>query len=76
MEVLERQSEFLSPVELHDLTGSKPHRKQVAWLVENRVPHRVDGTRVIVSRVHARAWLEGQAATAVSSAGPAWGKVK
>lgn len=72
--VIERVSEFLSSSEVRDLTNSTPFRKQAAWLVEHGVPHRVDGRRVIVSRVHARNWLEGRQAPA--SGGINWSAVK
>jgi hypothetical protein len=47
-------SEFLAPDELRALTGYKPVSSQIAWLRENRIPHRAeDGdTRIIVSRYH------------------------
>lgn len=53
-------SEFLSPSELKDLTGGVRSGKQVAWLKEQGVAHRLVGTRIIVSRVHVRSWLEGK----------------
>lgn len=53
-------SEYLSPGELHDLTGYARHAQQAAWLLERGIPHRQDGKRVILSRVHARDWLEGR----------------
>lgn len=53
-------SEFLSPGEIHDLTGYARHGQQVTWLVERGIPHRLDGKRVILSRIHARDWLEGR----------------
>lgn len=68
------ESEFLSSSDLHQLTGMARAAGQVAWLVEKRIPHRADGRRVIVSRFHARAWLEGK--QAVISKGPNWASVK
>jgi len=53
-------SEYLSPGELHDFTGYARAGQQTAWLIERGVPHRLDGKRVILSRVHARNWLEGR----------------
>lgn len=53
-------SEFLSPPELHDLTGFARAAEQDAWLKEHAIPHQRDGKRVVVSRFHARAWLEGR----------------
>jgi len=53
-------SEFLPSPELHALTGYARAGAQAAWLKEKGIAHRVDGKRVIVSRVHVRAWLEGR----------------
>ena len=58
-------SEFLSATELHALTGYARATSQASWLKEHALPHRLDGRRVIVSRVHVQAWLEGR--TVVSS---------
>ena len=60
-------NECLNVVELHQITGLARPGKQSEWLKERSIPHRVDGTRVIVSRVHVLAWLEGR--TIVSSTG-------
>lgn len=60
-------SEYLPPPELHILTGYARSTAQAAWLAERAIPHRVDGKRVIVSRVHVQAWLEGR--TVASSSG-------
>ncbi len=68
------ESEFLSPAELHQLTGFARAAAQIEWLVGKGVPHRPDGKRVIVSRVQVRAWLEGE--QAVISKGPNWASVK
>lgn len=54
------QSEYLPPGELHTLTGYARPTAQASWLKEHGIPHRVDGRRVIVSREHVRAWLEGR----------------
>lgn len=54
------ESEYLPPVELHTLTGYARTSAQASWLKERGIPHRVDGRRVIVSREHVRAWLEGR----------------
>lgn len=59
--------EYLPPTELHALTGYARHIAQANWLLEHGIPHRVDGRRVIVSRVHVQAWLEGR--TVVRSTG-------
>lgn len=53
-------NEYLPPPELHDLTGYARAGAQAAWLKEKGIAHRLDGRRVIVSRVHVRAWLEGR----------------
>lgn len=68
------ESEFLTPAELHQLTGYARPTSQAVWLVEHRVPHRVDGRRLIASRMHIRAWLEGRGAAI--SKGPNWSAVK
>lgn len=56
--------EFLKPAALHDLTGFARAAEQTEWLKEHGIPHQRDGKRVIVSRFHARAWLEGKAVVA------------
>ena len=58
---------LLTPDELERLTGKAWSRNQTAWLVDQGIPHRVDGKRVIVSQKHVDAWLEGR--TMVRSAG-------
>lgn len=60
-------TEYLSDFELYSLTGQIPTAKQAAWLAEHAIPRRVDGRRVIVSRVHVQSWLEGR--TVVHSTG-------
>ena len=60
-------SEYLSPGEMHTLTGYARSGQQGDWLKEHAIPHRVDGKRVIVSREHVKAWLEGR--TVASSSG-------
>jgi anti-sigma factor RsiW len=65
--------EFLDADELRVLTGFKPAAKQDAWLRDKGIPHRRDGKRLIVSRQHVRAWLEGR--LVVSSNGPNWSAV-
>lgn len=60
-------SEYLSPGELHDFTGYARPGQQGTWLAEHGIPHRLDGKRVILSRIHARNWLEGR--TVASSNG-------
>ena len=53
-------SELLSPAERHDLTGYARAGQQSAWMREHGIPHRLDGKRVIVSRVHVQSWLAGR----------------
>ena len=60
-------SEYLSATELHDLTGYARSGQQAAWLQFRKIPHRVDGRRVILSRRHVRDWLEGK--SVVTSSG-------
>lgn len=66
--------EFLNTEELQDLTGYKHAGPQDGWLTFRRIPHRVDGRRVIVSRAHVRDWLEGK--QAVISGGVNFGAVR
>ena len=63
-------SEFLEPDELKRLTDCAQARKQDEWLTGQGIPHKVDRRRVIVSREHVRAWLEGRPLR--SSSGPNW----
>lgn len=60
-------SEYLSPGELHSLSGYARSGQQGNWLAQHGIPHRADGRRLIVSRVHVQAWLEGR--TVASSSG-------
>lgn len=53
-------SEFLTPPDLHTLTGYARTPLQADWLAQQGIPHRVDGRRVIVSSAHVQAWLEGR----------------
>ena len=53
-------TEYLPPPELHTLTGYARPIQQARWLKDKGIHHRVDGKRVIVSREHVRAWLEGK----------------
>lgn len=53
-------TEYLPPPELQSLTACKQPAKQATWLKDKAIPHRVDGKRIIVSREHVRAWLEGK----------------
>ncbi|MBK9573691.1 MAG: DUF4224 domain-containing protein [Rhodoferax sp.] len=67
-------TEYLSRVELATLTGAMRAGRQANWLGEKGVPHRLDGQRVIVSRLHVQAWLEGR--VAVKSSGPNWAAIR
>lgn len=67
-------SEYLSQVEMRGLTGSAQALKQKRWLDSKEVPNKLDGRRVIVSRIHVQAWLEGRLLKA--SNGPNWDALK
>lgn len=54
------QNEYLDVDELRALTGFARSQQQVGWLQKQGLPHRRDGRRVIVSRIHVRHWLEGR----------------
>lgn len=66
-------TEYLNAAELHQLTDYARKQQQAAWLKERSIPHKLDNGRVIVSRVHVQAWLEGK--HTISSNGPNWAKV-
>jgi hypothetical protein len=51
---------LLTPDELAELTGKAWSRHQSAWLVEQGIPHRTDGRRVIVKSDHVLSWLESK----------------
>lgn len=53
-------TEYLSTQELHQLTGYARAAQQSSWLEGQRIPFKKDGTRIIASRVHVQAWLEGK----------------
>lgn len=53
-------SEFLSPAELKELTAQAKAAAQVEILERERIPHKVLGGRVKVSRYHVREWLAGR----------------
>lgn len=52
-------NEFLNRAELRQLTGRAQVNVQARWLRENELPHRREGSRLIVSRYHVRLWLQG-----------------
>ena len=60
-------NEYLNVLELHQLTGMARPGKQSEWLKTHAIPHRVDGSRLIVSRVHVQGWIEGR--NIISSSG-------
>ena len=66
-------SEYLSTAELHQLTGYARKAQQGEWLKGRGIPHKMDNGRVIASRVHVQAWLEGK--HTISSNGPDWAKI-
>jgi hypothetical protein len=53
-------NEYLTPQELHQLTGYARAASQADWLKTRGIPHKQDGARVIVSRLHVQSWLEGK----------------
>ncbi|SFU89419.1 protein of unknown function [Polaromonas sp. YR568] len=53
-------TEYLDTEELHRLTGAARVGQQARWLSEHEIPHKLDRARLIVSREHVRAWLEGR----------------
>lgn len=66
-------NEFLDAAELCALTGKSRVGDQARWLASQAMPHRLDGRRLIVSRYHARRWLEGEQ---IVSPGPNWDAVR
>jgi len=66
--------ELLSPGEVREATGRARFAQQVEWLNEHGIPHRVDGRRIILSRAHFRAWIEGRIIPKTS--GINWSAVK
>jgi Domain of unknown function (DUF4224) len=53
-------SEYLSPGEMHTLTGFARSGQQGEWLTAQGIPFLADGRRIIVSREHVRARMEGR----------------
>lgn len=66
-------TEYLNQPEIHQLTGYARSGQQAAWMKDRCIPHRLDGSRIIVSRVHVQAWLEGK--HTISSNGPDWARI-
>ena len=62
--------EYLETTEIARVTGTTKPPAQAEWLKARGIPHQVDGKRIIVSRIHVQAWLEGRP-TRVSN-GPNW----
>jgi hypothetical protein len=54
------EMEYLEAPELRQLTGRARAKGQADWLRAEGIPHQVRGRRVIVCRVHTRAWVEGR----------------
>lgn len=54
------EGEFLSPPEVRQLAGKTELAAQIDALKMQGIPHRIVGRRVLVSRYHVRAWLEGR----------------
>ncbi len=52
--------EYLSAAELFALTGYVRSGAQAEWLREKRIHHKLVDRRLIVSRLHVQAWLEGR----------------
>jgi|DEB19_MinimDraft_2_1074335.scaffolds.fasta_scaffold01045_2 hypothetical protein len=67
-------SEYLNAQDLHQLTGYARPVKQLGWLQAHGIPHRADGSRIIVSHKHVTSWLEGR--NVIQSSGPNWSAVK
>ncbi|MBL0394158.1 DUF4224 domain-containing protein [Ramlibacter monticola] len=63
-------SDLYGPDELRQLTDRARAAEQSAWLRQRGIPHQRDGSRVLVARLHVRAWLEGR--DTVASEGPNW----
>ena len=74
MEAVLDAPELMSRAEVREATGKARAADQSEWLSERGVPHRVDGRRVILSRAHFRAWLEGRIIPKTS--GINWGAVR
>jgi hypothetical protein len=68
------QSEWMSADEIRELTDLRQAPKQAQWLEDRGIPHRLEGRKVKLSRVHVRAWLEG--ARLNVGGGINWGAVK
>ena len=67
-------SEYLTRTELYGLTDYARCAEQAAWLANKNIPHLIDGKRVIVSRVHVMARIEGR--IVASSSGLNLGAIK
>ena len=67
-------SEYLSLDELRSLTAFASRALQAVWLTKQNIPYLNDGKRVIVSRVHVMARLEGR--IVASSSGLNLGAIK
>jgi hypothetical protein len=52
--------EYLNGGELHCLTGYARSGDQSEWLTKHSIPFLKDGKRIVVSREHVRARIEGR----------------
>lgn len=66
--------ELMSADEVREATGKARSTQQSEWLAERGVPHRLEGRRIILSRAHFRAWLEGKVVP--RTGGINWGAVR
>jgi hypothetical protein len=65
---------FLTPLEVHQLTGASRAKKQVEWLRQHSIPFIQDGNRVIVYHAHVKLVAEGRPPT--FSSGPNWSAIR
>jgi phage anti-repressor protein len=54
------ESEFLDARELHQLTGYARRKQQGEWLRAREIPFQDNGRSLVVRRVNASAWADGQ----------------
>lgn len=54
------QSEFLDAQELHQLTGYVRRKQRAEWLRARGIPFQDNGRGVVVRRINASAWADGQ----------------
>lgn len=56
-------TEFLTSTELTQLTGYQQANSRAKWLKQHGIPYQRNARGLIVSRIHARQWLEGKQQT-------------